>query len=289
MVSNFAAVTSTEDPMLFRSSARVLAPLPLLLCFAASGLTAQRARHADGIGRCRDHDWNDDYRSHYCEVRESGFKAGGAVSVDPGQNGAIRFSGWDRDSVAVTATIQTQAQTDEDARALARDIRIVISNGSIRADGPGTGHRQSWSVSFDISVPRRTDLTARTVNGPISVDDVAGKMELVAVNGPVHLDAVGGDVHARTTNGPLIVTLDGAKWDGTGLDSETSNGPVVLTIPANYSAHLETGTVNGPMSFDFPITVQGRFSSRNIETDIGGGGPTIRAVTTNGPLTVRRR
>jgi hypothetical protein len=40
---------------------------------------------------------------------------------------------------------------------------------------------------------------------------------------------------------------------------------------------------------DFPITVQGRFSSRNIETDLGSGGPTIRAVTTNSPLTVRRR
>jgi DUF4097 and DUF4098 domain-containing protein YvlB len=275
--------------MSHRSSARVLAPLSLFVCFAASSLMAQRARHDEGIGRCRDGDWGDDSRSHYCEIRESGFKAGGAVSVDPGQNGAIRFTGWDRDSVAVTAKIQTQAETDDEARALARDIRIVISNGSIRADGPGTGRRQSWSVSFEVSVPRRTDLTARTVNGPIAVDDVAGRMELTAVNGPVHLDGVGGDVHARTTNGPLVVTLSGAKWDGTGLDSETSNGPVELTIPANYSAHLETGTVNGPMNFDFPITVQGRFSSRNIETDLGGGGPTIRVVTTNGPLTVRRR
>jgi hypothetical protein len=275
--------------MSFRSCVRMVVPAALFLGCAASSLMAQRARTEDGQDRCRSGDWGDDSRAHYCEIRDTGFKAGGSVAVDPGVNGAIRFTGWDRDSVTVTAKVQTQAETDEDARALARQIRIVIADGTIRADGPATRHRESWSVNFDVSVPRRTDLTARTVNGPISVADVTGKMELTAVNGPVHLDAVGGDVHARTTNGPLVVTLEGDKWDGTGLDSETSNGPVVLTIPANYSAHLETGTVNGPMSFDFPITVQGRFSSRNIETDLGGGGPTIRAVTTNGPLTVRRR
>jgi hypothetical protein len=234
--------------MPFRSSMRVLAPAALLAVCAASSLMAQRSRDDDSIGRCRDRDWGDDSRGHYCEVRDAGFKAGGTVTVDPGVNGGISFTGWDRDSVAVTARIQAQAETDAAARDLARQVRIVVSGGTISAEGPSTRHRESWSVSFDVSVPRRSDLTARTVNGPISVDNVTGKMDLTAVNGPVHLDAVGGDVHARTTNGPLVVTLDGEKWDGTGLDSETSNGPVVLTIPAHYSAHLETGTVNGPMS-----------------------------------------
>jgi len=250
---------------------------------------AQRARYDEGLASCRDHDWGDDSRAHYCEIRNAGFRASGAVSVDPGDNGAIRVTGWDRDSVAVVAKVQTQARTDEDAQALARQVHITASGGRIAADGPSTGRRESWSVSFDVMVPRRTDLAARTVNGPIEVGDVTGRMDLNAVNGPLSLGGVGGDVHARTVNGPLVVTLSGARWDGTGLDSETENGPVTLSIPAGYAAHLETGTVNGPMSFDFPITVQGRLSSRNIETDIGGGGPTIRAVTTNGPLTVQRR
>ena len=250
---------------------------------------AQRA-HGDGaMDRCRDRYWGDDSRAHYCEIRNLGFKAGGSVSVSPGENGAIRIAGWDQDSVAVIAKVQAQARTDEEAQALVRQVRVTASGGTISADGPATGHRESWSVSFDVLVPRRTDLTARTVNGPIAVDDVSGKMDLDAVNGPLELAGAGGDVHARTVNGPLTVTLSGTKWDGTGLDSETQNGPVTLTIPAGYAAHLQTGTENGPMSFDFPVTILGRLSSRNIETDIGGGGPTVRAMTTNGPLTVRRR
>jgi hypothetical protein len=275
--------------MSYRSSMRVVVPVALLAGCAASVLMAQRAPRGEGQGGCRDGDWGDDSRARYCEVRDAGFKPGGAVSVDPGVTGAIRIVGWDRDSVAVTSKVQTQAETDADARALAQQIRVVISDGTIRAEGPATRRRESWIVSFEVSVPRRTDLNAQTVNGPISVAGVTGKMDLTAVNGPLSLDAVGGDVHARTTNGPLVVTLDGDTWDGRGLDSQTSNGPVELTIPAHYSAHLETGTVNGPMSFDFPITVQGRFSGRSIETDLGNGGPTVRATTTNGPLTVRRR
>ena len=33
-----------------------------------------------------------------------------------------------------------------------------------------------------------------------------------------------------------------------------------MSVPENYSAHLETGTVNGHLSIDFPVTVQGRIS-----------------------------
>jgi hypothetical protein len=63
---------------------------------------------------------------------------------------------------------------------------------------------------------------------------------------------------------------------------------VKLDIPEGYAAHLVTGTVNGPMRSDFPITLKGDISAERISIDIGGGGPTVRAVTTNGPLTLRR-
>jgi hypothetical protein len=91
-------------------------------------------------------------------------------------------------------------------------------------------------------------------------------------------------------NGPLSVGLGGSRWEGAGLDAETVNGPVVLAIPEGYSARLETGTVNGPMSVDFPLTVtfQGRWRDR-LNTTLGDGGAPVRVVTTNGPLVIKRR
>ncbi|HEX2717268.1 MAG TPA: hypothetical protein VHM67_06265, partial [Gemmatimonadaceae bacterium] len=85
----------------------------------------------------------------------------------------------------------------------------------------------------------------------------------------------------------ITAELSGTSWQGRGLDLQTTNGPVTVRIPENYNAHLETGTVNGPMRIDFPVTVQGRITKR-FSVDIGKGGPTVRAVTTNGPVVIRR-
>ena len=82
----------------------------------------------------------------------------------------------------------------------------------------------------------------------------------------------------------------GTRWEGGGgLDAETTNGPVSLAIPDNYSAELEFGTVNGPMTVGFPLTVtiQGKVG-RRIITKLGAGGAPIRAVTTNGPVEIQR-
>lgn len=66
------------------------------------------------------------------------------------------------------------------------------------------------------------------------------------------------------------------------------NGGVRLLIPDGYSAELVTGTVNGGIDIDFPITIQGRLG-RRITTSLGDGGPTVRAVATNGGVQIQRR
>lgn len=84
-----------------------------------------------------------------------------------------------------------------------------------------------------------------------------------------------------------MIELVGTRWDGEELDVKTTNGGTVLSVPENYSAHLETGTVNGHLSIDFPITVQGRIS-REVAVNLGGGGATVRAMTTNGGVKIKR-
>ena len=215
----------------------------------------------------------------------------GPLSVEPGMNGGVEITGWDRDSIGVTARIQVQARTRDDAEAMARDLKIEAAGGAIRVTGGrgSSGRHQNWGVMFIVRVPRRTDLTLSTENGPLSVTDVSGRMDLQTHNGPLSLSGVAGDVHASAQNGPLMVELSGTKWDGAGLDAETMNGPADLEIPDNYNAKIEFGTVNGPMDVGFPmtVTINGRVKDR-ISTTLGKGGPPIRVVTTNGPMTVRR-
>jgi DUF4097 and DUF4098 domain-containing protein YvlB len=139
-------------------------------------------------------------------------------------------------------------------------------------------------------VPRHNDLDLNANNGGVTISGVSGNIRFDTNNGGVRLTDVGGDVRGATHNGGLNVVLGGSRWDGTGLDVETTNGGVNLSIPDGYNADLETRTLNGGFRTDFPITIQGELTARNgISTTLGSGGPPVRVRTTNGGLKINRR
>ncbi|MGD2135156.1 MAG: hypothetical protein PVF27_03305 [Gemmatimonadales bacterium] len=257
----------------------------LSLILAASLVVPGAALAQDPDDWCDE--WRDRDRGYACEVREYMLDARDLVAVDAAPNGGIHVEAWDRNEIRVLARVSAHDDTDAEARELVERVEVVTSGRSIRSDGPRTRGHRSWSVSFRVYVPARSNLDLESTNGGISVDGIAGDIRFHTTNGGVTLDAVGGDVRGGTTNGSLRVTLAGSTWQGSGLDVETTNGGVRLEIPDGYNAHLVTGTTNGGMRFDFPVTVQGRIN-RRLSVDLGAGGPTIRVMTTNGGVVVQR-
>jgi DUF4097 and DUF4098 domain-containing protein YvlB len=227
-------------------------------------------------------------RAHFCELRTITLRPESKISVDGRDNGGVAFHGWDRSEVKVIAMVQTNADDDNQAEALAKQIRINTNGGRISAEGPSSLSRRWWSVSYEIYVPRRSNLEAVTRNGGVSAEDLEGDLDLQATNGGIRVANVAGDVHGETTNGGVSATLSGTSWRGKGLDLRTTNGGVNLTIPRGYNARLETGTTNGGMRLDFPITVQGLIGKR-IQTQLGAGGPLVRVITTNGGVRISQR
>ncbi|HZL95601.1 MAG TPA: DUF4097 family beta strand repeat-containing protein, partial [Vicinamibacterales bacterium] len=237
---------------------------------------------------CRDNNWGDRDNERFCEVRESTMPAG-PLNVDAGNNGGISIEGWDRNEIRIRAVVQASAPSASEARALAGQVQVQSGGGRVYATGPDSTRREWWSVSYRINVPSKNDLDLRASNGGITILGVSGNMRFDTTNGGVKLQDVGGRVNGTTRNGGLNVTLSGNRWEGEGLDVETSNGGVTVTIPDGYNAELETRTVNGGLRIDFPITVQGELTSRRgLSTTLGSGGPLIRARTTNGGVNIRR-
>lgn len=265
----------------------------LLSCaiFALGGgvATAQKTDSQSSL-QCRDSRNNERLRNH-CEIKEQTLGATGTVNVDGKQNGGVAIKGWERNEVLLRYRIQTQAPTQAEADQLAREVRVETNSVRIQAEGPEQRDNYHWSVSYEIFVPRRTNLSLEAHNGGVSVANVHGKISFKTTNGGVNLVGVGGNVQGNTTNGGVNVVLTGARWDGEGLEVRTTNGGVNLVLPDNYSAHLETGTVNGNVSSDIPLNVavtsRGRMP-KEISIDLGGGGPTVRATTTNGGVRVGR-
>lgn len=268
------------------ASVRTLASV-LLLAACSSPLAAQRQAARDFS--CADENWGND-RQGFCEIREFTVPATGATfAVDASPNGGIVVEGSQRRDILVRARVVATAQSEDEARAIAGRVQVIATATRVDADGPrNLGRRESWHVSYRVSVPTATPLALKTTNGGISVESVNSRVELATTNGGMKLSRMAGEVEGRTTNGGIDVDLDGNGWNGSGLDLQTTNGGVTLTVPAQYNAHLETGTTNGGVKIDFPVTIQGTIG-RDFSTDLGSGGATVRVRTTNGGVRIRRK
>lgn len=257
----------------------------MITCVVSLAAFAQNDK--DDSLACRDN-WHNDRLVNHCEIKEQTLPAtAGTISVDGRQNGGVSVKGWDRNEVLMRARIQAAGPTEAEAKELASQIKVETASANIFASGPANRTDHWWSVSYEVFVPRRSNLSLKTNNGGISIVDVNGQLQFSALNGGVNLKRVGGSVKGGTTNGGLNVVLSGDRWDGEALDVSTTNGGVSMFIPENYSAHLETGTVNGHLNIDFPVTVQGNIT-KELAINLGSGGATIRAMTTNGGVKIRR-
>jgi len=235
---------------------------------------------------CTGNNYSHNERISFKEIRETTVRAGSVLEVDGMRNGGIQIKGEERADVLVRACIQTTGASEQEAQALAKTVRIETSP-RVRAEN--SADESGWAVSYEILVPRSTNLKLQTHNGGISIASVEGTLEFEAHNGGINLIDLAGDVKGKTTNGGVNVKLSGNNWKGAGLDVETKNGGVNLTMPETYAARIETGTVNGGFKSDIAALSADRNERTRgvrINTDINGGGAPVRVITTNGGVRI---
>ncbi|WP_345223618.1 DUF4097 family beta strand repeat-containing protein [Hymenobacter koreensis] len=261
----------------------------LLLGSAALAASAQSVPAFTST--CDEGHWSNSGQSRYCETRDLTLPAvkSGPLTVDGQRNGGISVKGYSGTEVRVRVKVQAWATDEAMAKAKVGAVQISTANNTLRATGPdesGTTN-SGYSVSYELLVPEKQDLALTTHNGGISIANVRGAVTFAAQNGGVNISGDGGDVRGTTRNGGLNITLSGKKWDGKGLDVTTTNGGINWKVPQDYSAQLFTSTQHGPINTDFPVNVQGRIG-REIALNLGKGGTSVRAVTTNGGINVSR-
>jgi len=223
-------------------------------------------------------------RARHCEIREQTVPAVGSLKVDAGRNGGATVKGWLRSEVLVRARVETWAETEAEAASVASRVTIDSSGGQVHA----TGDEAAGNVSFEIFVPQSTDLTLTTYNGGLTISDVRGQIHFEAQNGGVHLRRVAGDVSGQTVNGGLQVDLAGTIWDGRQMEVSTRNGGVTVSMPENYSAHIQAETHWGSIQSDFPLTESGQLKARQADFNVGAGGSLIHVSTENGGVRFKK-
>lgn len=237
---------------------------------------------------CSSYNYSSNDKVSFKETREVNLPAGSLVNVDGKRNGGISVKGENRADILVRACVQTVGATEEEARAAAKNIRIETGS-QIRAES--ADDESNSAISYEIRVPRSTNLKLSAHNGGISISSVEGSVVFETTNGGISLSDVAGDVRGKTRNGGVSVNLSGDRWRGGGLDVETTNGGVNLSMPENYRARVETGTVNGGFRSGIAGLSVGEDDNRGnrrkrVSADLNGGGAPVRVMTTNGGVTI---
>src|SRR5713101_5309622 len=173
------------------------------------------------------------------------------LRVHPETNGGLQVQGWDRDVYSVTAC-KAAAGDGGDADRILSQISVSVHGGEVTTKG--TSDVDNWNVYLLIRAPKSASieletmngpislygvdgkLTARAKNGPISLHEFSGDAEISAVNGPITISGSSGNVRVHTQNGPISVSLAAKSWSGTGLSADAENGPLTLLVPSDYQS-----------------------------------------------------
>ncbi|TGD82279.1 DUF4097 family beta strand repeat-containing protein [Hymenobacter wooponensis] len=164
---------------------------------------------------------------------------------------------------------------------------------------------QSWQnpVDFVIKVPRQFSLQIGTVNdGNISVQNVAGELEISNVNGSIRLDDVAGSAVLNTVNGDIITDFKDIT-SGVPMAFSSVNGKIDVSLPAKAKANMKLKSDRGEIYSDFDLAVDNnapkvtrtaKDGTYRVSVDswtsgkINGGGAEFMMKTLNGNIYIRK-
>jgi hypothetical protein len=238
-------------------------------------------------------------------------------------NGAISVEAYSGRDVEMIVEKSVRADSEDDLRAAERDVTLDTSDNAdlvrvvVREPNQGVcgeeSHNWSWfrteesryHVRFDftIRVPPDTQLRLCTVNeGDIRVRGTRGEFSVHSVNGRITMTDIAGAGEAITVNGPVEASFVSAPHAASVF--KTINGSVVLTLPEPPAVELRMKTLNGGLYTDFDVqtlpaealrTVQKRDGMSVYRSNgftsfrVGSGGPELTLDTLNGDVRVLRR
>lgn len=228
------------------------------------------------------------------DVQEYDFELsdGGRLSVE-NVNGDITITAGSGNEVHVIATKKADSREYLDGmiiHANASDSRVSFRTEHPKSSNRWFGHgHDNGSVTYEIIAPAGIDVdSADTVNGEIEVAGIRGNVSADTTNGDIRVSGLQGSLEADTVNGSVeasFETLGGNQR----VSAETVNGRVQLRLPANASARIDAGTVNGGIDADdFGLKVDKGFLGRDLDGDIGGGDARVKISTVNGSIKIRK-
>ena len=169
--------------------------------------------------------------------------------------GSISVTGADADECRVTAEVRAQAPTEEEARQILDQVRVVLEPTpgglDLRVDKPSLRGNRSVGASFTVTMPRGTALDGHTSFGSIHVQDLTAAVKAHTSFSSVTADRVTGPLRLTTSHGSIhanqIVSQD--------VVAESSFGRIEVDfaadkVPIPGPSDLQTGSQVTPTNVE---------------------------------------
>ena len=188
-------------------------------------------------------------------------------------SGAVTITGWERDSVAVTAVITGPAPVGRPS---------VFGGGGRRGvkmgiDTPAGG--TAPTAEFIVFIPSRARLSMRGAATAIDIRNFAGTVDASTLSGRLKIGGAVTEITAETMDGDLVIDASPAyltgktatgriTWTGASDDVTlgTVSGPIVITAGALHRARVES--ISGDIKFNGTLKLAGRVTFDTHSGDI---------------------
>jgi DUF4097 and DUF4098 domain-containing protein YvlB len=189
------------------------------------------------------------------------FQSGGTLRLK-NFSGDIRITGADVSDVTIHAVRRApRERLDRIRLSIETSGSDIVINANDREDH---GEREDNVVetTFEIRVPRQTNIDVTSFSSGITVEEVDGRHAVKNFSGDVHLVNVAGPLRAKTFS-----------------------GDVDLRVPASEGADLRFTTFSGDLHTDLPVTLVSKTRKR-LHATLNGGGRDLTVETFSGDIRI---
>lgn len=178
--------------------------------------------------------------------------------------GSIDVSSWEKPSVEITGTLgKGSERLDVDGSEKHLSVKVILPSQS----------KHAKDTDLRLRVPKGAAVYVTGVSAGITVEDVAGDLELKTVSGSVRATGVAGRVEAETVSGG--VTIEGSSSN---VEAKAVSGSIKIRTA---QGRVEASTVSGS------ITIDGETIERLECEAISGGIKYTGSVAPNGNIELK--
>jgi DUF4097 and DUF4098 domain-containing protein YvlB len=208
----------------------------------------------------------------------------GRVSLE-NINGNVTITGWERNEVQIDAVKKARDQQKLDEARI--EVNASSDSVQIKTKYPEYHNNNNpATVTYELHVPLNARLDhIDLVNGSLQVSQVSGEIDADLVNGKTDIRDLSGRLNISAVNGAIVAsfrTLDNVK----DIRLKSVNGSINLGLPGSPNADVSVSTVNGGITTDYPLQVQGKFMGHHLDGKLGSGGTRIEISNVNGSVRI---